>query len=155
MSTPEAPKIQALIARLTDLLRLMEDGIYLAIAGALITAAAGLLFSAAITFYTALGGELHDSALRLLDSLLLVMMLVEIMHTVGISLRQHILSVEPFLVVGLIATIRRVLVITAEQSRLIGTPDAFNRTLLELVLLGFLILVLTISIYLMRRVKPE
>lgn len=67
-----------------------------------------------IDFYSTFVSALPNSALRLLDSLLLVMMLVEILHTVDISLRQHVLSSEPFLIVGLIAAIRRVLVITAE-----------------------------------------
>jgi hypothetical protein len=45
-------------------------------------------------------------------------MLVEILHTVRISIRSHILVTEPFLVVGLIASIRRILVITLEAATL-------------------------------------
>jgi hypothetical protein len=36
-------------------------------------------------------------------------MIVEILHTVRISLRSHILVAEPFLIVGLIAAVRRIL----------------------------------------------
>ena len=43
-------------------------------------------------------------------------MLVEILHTVRISIRSHVLVTEPFLVVGLIASIRRILVITLEAA---------------------------------------
>jgi uncharacterized membrane protein (DUF373 family) len=50
--------------------------------------------------------------LRVLNELLVVLMLVEILHTVRISIRSHILVTEPFLVVGLIASIRRMLVIS-------------------------------------------
>jgi uncharacterized membrane protein (DUF373 family) len=46
--------------------------------------------------------------LRVLDQLLVVLMLVEILHTVRISIRSHTLVTEPFLVVGLIASIRRI-----------------------------------------------
>src|SRR6476620_10950579 len=49
--------------------------------------------------------------LRVLDELLIVLMLTEILHTVRISIRSHVLVTEPFLVVGLIASIRRILVI--------------------------------------------
>ena len=49
--------------------------------------------------------------LRVLNQLLIVLMLVEILHTVRISIRSHVLVTEPFLVVGLIASIRRILVI--------------------------------------------
>jgi len=56
--------------------------------------------------------------LRVLDQLLVVLMLVEILHTVRISIRSHILVTEPFLVVGLIASVRRVLVVTLEAATL-------------------------------------
>jgi uncharacterized membrane protein (DUF373 family) len=46
------------------------------------------------------------------DQLLFVLMLVEILHTVRVSIRSGNLNAEPFLIVGLIASIRRVLVIT-------------------------------------------
>jgi hypothetical protein len=45
-------------------------------------------------------------ALQVLDQLPAVLMLVEILHTVRISIRSHHLVTEPFLVVGLIASIR-------------------------------------------------
>jgi len=41
------------------------------------------------------------------EQLLIVLMLVEILHTVRISIRSHkLMIVEPFLIVGLIASIR-------------------------------------------------
>ncbi len=56
--------------------------------------------------------------LRVLNELLIVLMLVEILHTVRISIRSHVLVTEPFLVVGLIASIRRILVISLEMATL-------------------------------------
>src|SRR5712672_1343374 len=56
--------------------------------------------------------------LRVLNELLVVLMLVEILHTVRISIRSHVLVTEPFLVVGLIASIRRMLVISLEMATL-------------------------------------
>jgi len=50
--------------------------------------------------------------LRVLDELLVALMPVEILHTVRISIRSHVLVTEPFLVIGLIASIRRMLVIS-------------------------------------------
>jgi hypothetical protein len=65
---------------------------------------------------------------------------------------------EPFLIVGLIASIRRVLVITLESSQANQpgnwTPETeaqLNATMLELGVLGGLILVMVISIYLLRQ----
>jgi len=65
---------------------------------------------------------------------------------------------EPFLIVGLIASIRRILVITLESSQAhqpgkwSPESDAMLRsTMLELGVLSVLILVMVISIYLLRR----
>jgi uncharacterized membrane protein (DUF373 family) len=56
--------------------------------------------------------------LSVLDQLLLLLMVVEILHTVGISIRSHVLVTEPFLVGGLIASIRRIQVISLEAATL-------------------------------------
>jgi uncharacterized membrane protein (DUF373 family) len=91
-------------------------------------------------------------ALLMLGSLLLVLMLVELLHTVRVSLHAHGLLPEPFLIVGLIAAMRRVLVITAEAHPLaeIDMPR-FDRAMMELGLLTLLTLVLVVSIILLRR----
>jgi hypothetical protein len=100
--------------------------------------------------------------LQVLDQLLIVLMLVEILHTVRISIHSHILVTEPFLVVGLIASIRRILVITLEAATLSksGTWSAegasiFRASMIELGLLGLLILILVFSITLLRRYAPN
>jgi uncharacterized membrane protein (DUF373 family) len=97
-----------------------------------------------------------------IDRLLIVLMIVEILHTVGVSFRSHSLTAEPFLVVGLIASIRRVLVVTLESSQVadVGRTSPAGQVLLhtgmlELVVLGLLILVMVISIVLLRRARPE
>jgi hypothetical protein len=99
--------------------------------------------------------------LRVLDQLLVVLMLVEILHTVRISIRSHYLVTEPYLVVGLIASIRRILVITLEAATLTkgGTwsvegASIFRASMIELGLLGLLVLILVSCIALLRRYAP-
>ena len=100
--------------------------------------------------------------LGVLNELLIVLMLVEILHTVRISVRSHVLVTEPFLVVGLIASIRRILVITLEAATLTkegawtteGASGIFHSSMIELGLLGLLVLVLVVSITLLRRYAP-
>jgi hypothetical protein len=84
-------------------------------------------------------------------------MVVEILHTVRVSFHSGTLVCEPFLIVGLIASIRRVLVITLESSQVNQpgkwTPETqglFDSTMLELAVLGSLILIMMISICLLR-----
>jgi uncharacterized membrane protein (DUF373 family) len=93
-----------------------------------------------------------------IDKILLVLMVIEILHTVRVSFNEGALVCEPFLIVGLIASIRRVLVITLESSQAQEpgkwTPDFqgfFNATMIELGVLGGLILAMVVSIYLLRR----
>jgi uncharacterized membrane protein (DUF373 family) len=100
--------------------------------------------------------------LRVLDQLLVVLMLVEILHTVRISIRSHVLVTEPFLVVGLIASIRRILVITLQAATLTKEgkwlPEGasiFRASMIELGLLGLLLLVLVSCIALLRHYAPE
>src|SRR5260370_2652270 len=99
--------------------------------------------------------------LRVLNQLLIVLMLVEILHTVRISIRSHVLVTEPFLVVGLIASIRRILVISLEMTTLTKEgswssdgASIFRAEMIELGLLGLLVLFLVFSITLLRRYPP-
>ncbi len=96
----------------------------------------------------------------IMERLLFVLMLIEIMHTVRASLSSGTLSSEPFLVVGLIASIRRVLVITLESSDLShnanGSPASehlFRAAMIELGVLGMLILVMVVSIYVLHQTR--
>jgi hypothetical protein len=82
-------------------------------------------------------------------------MIVEILYTVQVSFREHALVPEPFLIVGLIAGIRRVLVLTAEFGDLLEKGDtAFRNGMLELGLLTLMILALVGALVLVRRRAP-
>ncbi|MFN2493316.1 MAG: phosphate-starvation-inducible PsiE family protein [Pyrinomonadaceae bacterium] len=87
----------------------------------------------------------------LLDRLLLILLVVELLYTVQVSFREHGLIPEPFLLVGLIAGIRRVLVLTAEFARIKEqTAEVFQHLIVELAVLTFLIVALVISLVLLR-----
>ncbi len=100
-----------------------------------------------------MGGTIRDQAIEILDTVLLVMMTMEIVYTVTLSLESHTLVAEPFLVIGAIAAIRRMLVITAESTKLETNPNTvfFQNTLWELALLGFIVIAMAAAIYILRR----
>ena len=131
----------------------VEDVLYVALGVLLAAGALVLLADATLTFVTNLvAGTLPSRIIGLLDRVLLILMFAEIMYTVQVSFREHVLAPEPFLVVGLIAVIRRVLVITAEFAEVKDAPRAtFDTTMLELGLLTVLSLVLVVSLVLLRR----
>ena len=101
--------------------------------------AAGLVHEVVLHVVPKLAGRgvrLFDSArvhndtaslILAIDRMLLVLMIVEILHTIGVSFRSHSLTAEPLLVVGLIASIWRMLVITLESSQ-VGHASLLART---------------------------
>jgi hypothetical protein len=146
-----------------DYLSKAEVAIYSVLAVLLFITALATIANAGKMLWEGLGHwTIATETLRVLDQLLVVLMLVEILHTVRISIRSHFLVTEPFLVVGLIASIRRILVITLEAATLTkgGTwstegASIFRASMIELGLLGLLILILVFSITLLRRFAPS
>ena len=83
-------------------------------------------------------------------------MIVEILYTVQVSFREHALVPEPFLIVGLIAGIRRILVLTAEFGELLRTGgEAFRNAMLELGVLTVMVVALVGALTLLRRRAPD
>ena len=96
--------------------------------------------------------QLSGQVVGILDQILLILLIIELLYTVQVSFREHGLLAEPFLVVALIAVIRRVLVLTAELPKL---PEAggviFSHAILELSLLTVMIFVLVVSFIMLHR----
>ncbi len=87
---------------------------------------------------------------KFLEFVLLILMLVELAYTVTLSLRGEVLKAEPFLIVGLIAVIRRILVITVGEvgSGSTGVQSAQSAT--ELAILTGVVVAFVLSIFLLR-----
>lgn len=122
-----------------------QDVISVAVAVALIGLAASILVAAVYDFFTSahrLG--LAREGTRFLDDVLLVLILVEVVHTVVLSLRAHALVAQPFLVVGLVAVIRKILftlggeqkVSTATLGLYIGMVAVFVVSLVVIQVIG-------------------
>ena len=136
-------------------LSVAEMAIYCALAVLLsLTILAALASACKLLLDSVIHWTVATQTLRVLNELLIVLMLAEILHTVRISIRSHVLVTEPFLVVGLIASIRRILVISLEMATLgkeLVWTQVFRSSMIELGLLGLLVLVLVFSITLLRR----
>jgi uncharacterized membrane protein (DUF373 family) len=137
----------------TGFLRAAESIVLTLIAVVLVVLAVLLL----ITSVTGMVGDistgtLADTGIEVLNSILLVMMIMEIVYTVTKSLESHTLVAEPFLIIGAIAAIRRMLVITAESTKLeLTNPDAFRSLLIELGLLALIVIAMAVSVWILRR----
>jgi phosphate starvation-inducible membrane PsiE len=131
----------------------VQDLVYLGLGLLLALSAVALLVRGGIDLVQGLllGIEVRG-IVTLLDRILLAMMIVELLSTVQVSFREHALVPEPFLVVALIAAVRRILVITAEFGALTHPEDQlFRQVMSELALLTLLILVLVASVVILRR----
>jgi uncharacterized membrane protein (DUF373 family) len=146
-SSPVAPPEHARPRGVAHYLALSERFVLIMIAIVLSILAVLLLASGVqVLIQSALSWTIRDQAIEILDTVLLVMMTMEIVYTVTLSLESHTLVAEPFLVIGAIAAIRRMLVITAET-----TKTASIETFIELFLLAFIVIVMALSIYILRR----
>jgi uncharacterized membrane protein (DUF373 family) len=131
----------------------VEDVAYVGLGLVLAVGALVLLFTVAISLaQSVLAGNLSDRIVGLLDQILLILMIVEILYTVQVSFREHTLVAEPFLIVGLIAAVRRVLILTAEFSKPEQiVEEAFRNAMFELALLTLLVLAMVFSLYLLKK----
>ncbi|CAH2602441.1 conserved membrane protein of unknown function [Rhodovastum atsumiense] len=142
-----------------SLFRSVENAVYAALGGLLCVTALLALGSAGMQLWGAMRDwNTHSAIFAVIERLLLVFMLIEILHTIRTSMQSHTLTCEPFLIVALIASVRRVLVITLQSAEVTGdavwTPEhdiVFRATMIELGVLSVLILVMVASICLLRR----
>jgi uncharacterized membrane protein (DUF373 family) len=129
-------------------------------------AAVALLLAAAAVFV--LVGTVHelahaidtsagavDTGVTVLDRILLLLIIAELAYTLRFVLRTHEIVVEPFLFIGLIAVVRRILIVTAQLERIPSGGRLLTNFLLELGLLGFLALALAVALALVRRRQPS
>jgi Phosphate-starvation-inducible E family len=131
----------------------VEDAVYVIVGLALLAAAVLVVIGTVSGLVTAIrtGQGAVDVGIVLLDRILLLLIVAELIHTLRFVVLRGKIVVEPFLFVGLIAVVRRVLIITAELERQALSGRALTNQLLELGLLGFLALALAVAIYLVRR----
>jgi uncharacterized membrane protein (DUF373 family) len=92
-----------------------------------------------------------DTGVTVLDRILLLLIIAELAYTLRFVLRTHEIAVEPFLFIGLIAVVRRILIVTAQFERIPSSGRLLTNFLLELGLLGFLVLALAAALALVRR----
>jgi uncharacterized membrane protein (DUF373 family) len=98
---------------------------------------------------------LLPAGLTLLNDLLLVIILLELFRTVVRFLQTEVLSLEPYLAVGIIACTRRVLTASAELSHLPSMTDTqFYQYLMDVGLNVAVVMVLTLGVYMIRK-RPQ
>jgi uncharacterized membrane protein (DUF373 family) len=90
-----------------------------------------------------------QGSVLVLDRVLMVLIVAEIAATLRAVLLYHEIAAEPFLFIGLIACVRRILIVTA-QTEQVHSDKELNRLLFELGALGLLVIGIAVAIFLVR-----
>jgi uncharacterized membrane protein (DUF373 family) len=130
----------------------LYGAVALLLAAAAVLVLVGTIHELAHAISTSAGAV--DTGVAVLDRVLLLLIIAELAYTLRFVLRTHTIAVEPFLFIGLIAVVRRILIVTAQFERLPSGGRVLTNFLLELGLLGFLALALAIAVRLLRRPGP-
>ncbi|KMO78756.1 hypothetical protein BST22_09930 [Mycolicibacterium chubuense] len=137
--------------RLADrILSVLEDIIYWAIAVMLVVGSAALLVSQFNTMLRLRNTPTNTIMLEILDGLLLIFIFVELLYAVRTSLRSHEIVVEPFLIVGMLAGIKEIVVLSVEAATLLPKGPEFSRAVVEIGVLGGVVLVLAVAAFILR-----
>jgi len=136
---------------------LVEDVVYVGLGLILTGAAAVLLVGLVVSFVRGLlGGTLLGSIIGVLDQILLILMIVELLYTVQLSFREHVLMPEPFVLVALIATVRRVLVLAPEMPKIVEAGGVqFQNAMIELGILTAMTLSLVGCLVMLGKRNPK
>jgi uncharacterized membrane protein (DUF373 family) len=137
-----------------EIIEKAENVVYLAVAVVLLVVAAVVL-GATVWKFGALSDEGTVSvAAEVLDLLLLVFIVVELLYAVRTTLAERELVAEPFLVVGIIASIKEIVVLSVKAPDYVGTEHIEDTLWLIGVLTGT-IGVLAAASLLLRRKERE
>jgi uncharacterized membrane protein (DUF373 family) len=130
-----------------------ETVVYVLIAVVLAAGAGLLLADAAYRLLSTIDDGIDHAAQEALDVLLLTFIFVELLGAVRTTLREHRLVAEPFLVVGIIAAIKEIIVLSVTEEP--GTGERFTDAMIEIGVLGGLALLLALAAWLLRVKERE
>ncbi len=139
----------------TRALEFAENVVYAGIAVFLVGAAFILLAVAAKTSLGLFSDFSQQPVLEVLDVLLLVFIVVELLFAVRTTVEKRELVAEPFLLVGIIASIKEIVVLSVEAASALGKGAEFDDRVTEIGLLGVLVVLLGVTSFLLRRKERE
>ena len=122
-----------------------------------------LLFVTALVVLVQAAGELLNiretgvqaTTIEVLDALLLVFIVVELLFAVRTTVIKRELVAEPFLLVGIIASIKEIVVLSVKAAEQVGKGATFRDQVMVIGVLGVLVLLLAISAWLLRLKERE
>ena len=133
----------------------LEDVVYWAIAVVLVIGSVSLLVAQFNTMLRLRATPASTVMLEVLDGLLMIFIFVELLYAVRSCLRSHEIVAEPFLIVGILACIKEIVVLSVEAATLLKEGPEFSRAIVEIGVLGAVVLVLAIAAYVLRERRRD
>ncbi len=137
------------------LLEVAETVVYAGIALLLFVVAIAVLVYAGRSAGDLFGPDGDLVALEVLDTLLLAFIVVELLFAVRTTLAKRELIAEPFLLVGIIASIKEIVVLSVMAAEAPDEGAILTSQLLQIGILGLLVLLLGITALLLRKKERE
>jgi hypothetical protein len=128
----------------------VEDTVYWGIAVVLACGSVALLVAQFNTLLRLRSTAASTLMLEILDGLLLLFIFVELLYAVRACLRSHEIVAEPFLIVGILAGIKEIVVLSVEAATLLERGPEFSRAVVEIGVLGGVVLVLALAAFVLR-----
>ena len=154
--TPQRQDGRPGIGRLgTRLLEIAENVVFAGIAVFLVGTALVCLVLAGKTSWGLASDFSEQPVLDLLDILLLVFIVVELLFAVRTTVEKRELLAEPFLLVGIIASIKEIVVLSVESAKEVGNGAEFTDRIVEIAVLGVLVVLLGGTAWLLRLKERE
>ena len=142
--------------RLADrVLGMLEDAVYWGIALVLIIGSVALLIAQFNTMLGLRDAPVKTVMLEVLDGLLLIFIFVELLYAVRACLRSHEIVAEPFLIVGILAGIKEIVVLSVEAATLLDKGRAFARAVVEIGVLAGVVLALALAAFVLRERRRD
>ena len=141
------------------LLENLDDIVQIALAFLLFVAASAVLIVATYHFVIDITKNFSDAVLNLIHEILMVMIALELMFTVLTYLKEHTIPLEPFFVVGILSSLRKILMVGAQMTLFESTGNIddhlFRRYLMELGIHTLIVLVLVISLLIIKKYREQ
>ncbi len=135
------------VCRIRRLLIFADDVVHVLVAVALLVSAVFMLIFTATNFR-----DLNVSSILLvINDVLFVLIIMELLWTIIRYLKRQEFSLKPFLAIGMISSLRRILMLEAQMS--MAAEHANTTQMMELGISTAIVFVLVFAYYLMDRVE--
>ncbi len=146
-----------MVKKSVEFLELLDDTVQIALAVLLFIAAASILVVASYQFVTQFSKDFSQAVLSLIHEILMIMIALELMYTVITYLKEHSIPLEPFFVVGILSSLRKILMVGAQMTLFeTGGPiniEQFDIYLMELGIHTGIVFVLVLSLFIIQKYR--